>query len=200
MGSGEAASKGPAALYIHFCRLSKNSKQQIGAQSQTRQQYSMQGHIVGLQRYRATSGERNFIEQIKVQIFLQEVLAIEIMQEPPSNLEEKVNPSLIKDDFSLRKDPLIFTSIVSVLLNRSNKTSQVFPVLISTSHFLAQPTSHFLPKSTISRRLDSSSEANSSCYHNITNNIIRKIINVSQEKCRTKNGALRNFSINWIFL
>ena len=35
---------------------------------------------------------------------------------------------------------------------------------------------------------------------NITNNIFRKVINVQQEKCRTKNGHLRNSSINWIFL
>ena len=35
---------------------------------------------------------------------------------------------------------------------------------------------------------------------NITDNIIRKVINVYQEKCRTKNGALRNSSIRWIFL
>ena len=35
---------------------------------------------------------------------------------------------------------------------------------------------------------------------NITDKIIRKIINVQQEKCRTKNGILRNSSINWLFL
>ena len=34
----------------------------------------------------------------------------------------------------------------------------------------------------------------------ITDNIIRKVINVKQEKCKTKNGALRNSGINWIFL
>ena len=46
--------------------------------------------------YRATSGERNFIEPIKVSIFLGVVLAIDIMQEPQTNLEEKVNPSILK--------------------------------------------------------------------------------------------------------
>ena len=35
---------------------------------------------------------------------------------------------------------------------------------------------------------------------NITDNIIRKVINVYHEKCRTNNGPLRNSSINWIFL
>ena len=60
-----------------------------------------------LYRYRATSGERkerNFIERITHQTFLEAVLAIEIMQESQSNLEEKVNPSVLKDDFSSRTD------------------------------------------------------------------------------------------------
>ena len=35
---------------------------------------------------------------------------------------------------------------------------------------------------------------------NITDNIIRKVINVQQEKRTTKNGTLRNSNINWIFL
>ena len=39
-----------------------------------------------------------------------------------------------------------------------------------------------------------------SIYSNITDNISRKIINVQQENCRTKEGALRKPSINWIFL
>ena len=34
--------------------------------------------MVDLYRYRATSGERNFIERIKAPIFLEAVLAIEI--------------------------------------------------------------------------------------------------------------------------
>ena len=75
--------------------------------------------MVDLQRYRATSGERNFI----VPIFLEAVLAIEIMQEPQSDLEEIVNPSILKDDFSSRTDPFILTSIEPLLLDRSSKTS-----------------------------------------------------------------------------
>ena len=42
----------------------------------------MQSQTVDLQRYRATSGERNFIKQIKAPIFLETVLAVEIMYEP----------------------------------------------------------------------------------------------------------------------
>ena len=51
------------------------------------------------------------------------VLAIETMYEPQSNLEEKVNPSILKDDFSSRADPSIFTSIAPVLLVQSNETN-----------------------------------------------------------------------------
>ena len=39
----------------------------------------LHGCMVDLQRYRATSGERNFIEQIKAPIFLEAVVAIEKM-------------------------------------------------------------------------------------------------------------------------
>ena len=86
-------------------------------------------------RHSATSGERNFIKRIKAPIFLEAVLEIEIIQEPQSNLEEKVNPSILKDDFSSRIDPPIFTAIEPLLLDQSNKTSQVLPALKSTSHF-----------------------------------------------------------------
>ena len=51
----------------------------------------MHGRMVHLQ---TTSGERKFIEQIKAPIFLEAVLTVEIMYEPQSNLEEKVNPSI----------------------------------------------------------------------------------------------------------
>ena len=43
--------------------------------------------------------------------------------ESQSNLEEKVNPSILKDDFSSRTEPSIFTSIEPVLLDQSKKTS-----------------------------------------------------------------------------
>ena len=59
----------------------------------------MHGHIVDLWRYRVTLGKRNFIEQIKAPIFLEVVLAIKIMYKPKANLEEKVNTSILKDDF-----------------------------------------------------------------------------------------------------
>ena len=63
--------------------------------------------MADLKRYRATSGERHLIERIKAPIFLEEVLAIEIMLEPQSNLEEKVNARILKDAFSSRTDPSI---------------------------------------------------------------------------------------------
>ena len=36
---------------------------------------------------------------------------------PPIELEEKVNPSILKDDFSLRTDLSIFTSITPAFLD-----------------------------------------------------------------------------------
>ena len=115
--------------------------------------------MVDLQRHGATSGERNFkdqIKRIKTPIFVETAAAIEIMLEPQSNLEEKDNPNILKDDFSTRNDPSIFTSIAPVLLDQSNETSWIFPALRSRSHFLHQ--------STVSRISDASSEGNSSCY------------------------------------
>ena len=73
------------------------------------------------------------------------------MQEPQSNLEEKASPSILKDDYSSRLDPSIFTSVAPALLDQSNETSWVFPAMNSTSHYL--------PQSTLSFRSDSSSEA-----------------------------------------
>ena len=63
------------------------------------------------------------MERIKAPIFLEAVLAIEIIQEPQYNLEEKVNCSILKDDFSSRTDRSIFLSIAPVLLDQSNETS-----------------------------------------------------------------------------
>ena len=55
--------------------------------------------------------QRNFRELIKAPIFLEAVLAIETMQEPQSNLNEKEGPSILRDDFSSRTDLSNFTSI-----------------------------------------------------------------------------------------
>ena len=46
-----------------------------------------------------TSGERNFIKQINTPIFLEAILPTEIIEEPQSNLQKKVNPNILKDDF-----------------------------------------------------------------------------------------------------
>ena len=82
----------------------------------------MQGCVIDLQRYRyryrATSRERNFTERIKVLIFLEAVLVIEIAPK----LEDKDNLSLLKDDFSSKTDPSITMSLARVLLDQSNET------------------------------------------------------------------------------
>ena len=54
---------------------------------------------------------------------MEAVLSVEIIYKPKSKLEEKDNPSIIKDAFSSRLDPFIFTSTAPELLNCSNKTS-----------------------------------------------------------------------------
>ena len=136
----------------------------------------MYGFKVDLQRYRATSGERNFkgnhrrnfIEQIKAATFLEVVLAIEILQEPQSNLEEKVTTN--------HKPHL--APVQSVLQIRFR----------FRSHFQLLPQIRCL----IAFRVQSSMISTNS---NISDNIIMKVINLLQEKCRTKNGALRNSSI-----
>ena len=66
------------------------------------------------------------------------------MEEPQCNLEERVNPSILKDNFSSRTDLSIFTAIAPVLLDQSNETSCIFPALKSTSHF--QPQATFSPQ------------------------------------------------------
>ena len=53
-------------------------------------------------------------------------------------LEKIAKTGISKDDFSSTTDPSIFTSIVPVLLGKSNETSTVFPAVKSTSHFLPQ--------------------------------------------------------------
>ena len=60
---------------------------------------------------------------MKAPIFLKAILPIEIMKEHQSNLEEQANPSILKDDFSSRIDPPIFTSIEPLLLDHLNETS-----------------------------------------------------------------------------
>ena len=72
----------------------------------------MHGRMVDLQRYKASSGERNFIERAnKASIFLEAVLA----KEHQSNFEEKSTPASKKMIFFSRTDPSIFTSIAPEL-------------------------------------------------------------------------------------
>ena len=62
--------------------------------------------------------KKNFIERIKAPIFLEAVLAIKVMNELQSNLEESVNPRILKDDIFSRTDPSILTLIEPVVLDR----------------------------------------------------------------------------------
>ena len=55
--------------------------------------------------------------------FLEAVLAIEIMQEPQPDLEEKDKSSILQDDFPSRTYQSIFASIALVSLDWSNETN-----------------------------------------------------------------------------
>ena len=84
--------------------------------------------MVDLWRHRAISEERKKEKRLqkegkKTPNFLEALLAIEIMLELQANLEDKVNPSILKDDFSSRSDPSIFKSKAVVLLDWSDETN-----------------------------------------------------------------------------
>ena len=47
----------------------------------------------------------------------------------PIQFRKRDSPSILKEDFSSRTDPSIFTSMAPELLNRSNGRGSVFPAL-----------------------------------------------------------------------
>ena len=115
---------------------------------------------------------------------------------PQSDLEQKVDPSILKDALSSRTDPSIFISMGPLLLDWSNETTWVFPALKSTSYFL--------PQSTMSRRSDPSSEANSSSCHrsdawsHLEQSAVVQIALIWKwnQKIRRK-GAFSSIQISW---
>ena len=122
-----------------------------------------------------------------------------------ANLEEKVNRSILKDDFRQeRTHPFLHQQ------NQCNQTGQSFSSIeinkslpasvhsVSQIKFKFRSQFWFLPqiRCLITLRLQSSFSIDSK----VTDNIIRKVINVQQEKYRTNNGPLRNSNINWIIL
>ena len=112
--------------------------------------------MVDLQRYRATSGERNFFGGS---------FSNRNNVRAPIQFGRESQPQYLKISLYSRKDPTIFTTIASVFLDQSNKTSQVFPALKSTSHLPPQSTVSDSSLDTVSTMSDSSSDANSSCCH-----------------------------------
>ena len=104
MGSREATSEGPPVLHIHFCSLSNNSKQQLGAPAQTWQQYSMYTWLYS-----------RFIE-----------IQSNLRRKKFHWTNEGSNPGILKDDFSSKTVPSIFTTIAPMLLDQSNKISWGF--------------------------------------------------------------------------
>ena len=104
MGSREATSEGPTVLHIRFCSLSNNSKQQLGAPAQTWQQYSMYTWLYS-----------RFIE-----------IQSNLRRKKFHRTNEGSNPGILKDDFSSKTVPSIFTTIAPMLLDQSNKISWGF--------------------------------------------------------------------------
>ena len=111
--------------------------------------------MTDLQRYKANSREKIFIEWVNKTNKSSNCLGGSFSNR--DNVRASIQfgrenePQHLKRwFFCSRTDPSIFTSIAPVLLHQSNKTNWVFPAL---------------PQSTVSYRLDSSSEANSSCCH-----------------------------------
>ena len=87
------------------------------------------------------------------------------------------------DFSSIKINKLLHAPVYSVSLIKLKLKKQLF--LLSQVRCLVKP---WLESTIIS--IDS----------NITDNIMRKVINALQEKCTTRNRALRNYSIKWIFL
>ena len=61
------------------------------------------------------------MERIKASIFLEVVLKTDNVK-APIQFRRESQPQLLKDDFSSRTDPSIFTSIAPVFLDSSTKT------------------------------------------------------------------------------
>ena len=72
---------------------------------------SMYGRFIEIQ---SNLRRKNFIERTKAPISLAAVAAMELM------LKEKVNPSILKYNFSSRTKPSIFRSVAPALLEKSN--------------------------------------------------------------------------------
>ena len=100
------------------------------------------------------------------------------------------NPNILKDDFSSRTDPPIFTSILPLLIDCSNKTTWVIPPLKSTSRFL--------PQSTMPHKPDSSSEANSSCCHRYAWSHLEQRVAVLQIKIFQLAGNCNTDLLAWV--
>ena len=68
---------------------------------------------------RVASGEKDFMEQIKVGDNFSNRGNLRALV----RFRRESQPTILKDDFSSRTDPSLFTSIAPVLLDWSNKTS-----------------------------------------------------------------------------
>ena len=188
------------------------SKQQLRAQAHTLQQYSIARAYVRFTEIKSNFRRKKLHRANKGSKLLAHItFVMETMQEVKSNLEEKDNFSILKDDsffFFFRSGPIHFQ-----INRRSYQTGQIKQAGYF-QHRNQQATSQPSPfcligqiqieKLNLADAIKSDLLYNRKWYHsrrsNITDNFIRKVINVQQKRCRTKNGRLKNSSINWIFL
>ena len=75
----------------------------------------------------------NFRKQTKALFYLKQMSVTETMKESQSNLLEKKNPTILKDNFSLKVDPTIFISTTTEFLHKSTKSCR--------SHWISEPKS-----------------------------------------------------------
>ena len=83
----------------------------------------MKRHMLDSQKYRATSGKRNFKERIKAPIFLEPVLAIRAHIQ--FKRERQPYPNILKHGFSSRTDPSSFTSETKKKRKKTKKTNKL---------------------------------------------------------------------------
>ena len=113
------------------------------------------------------------------------------MKETQHNLEKKDNSSILKVDFSSRTDRSFSPSIAPESVDLSSETNRVFPALKSRSHFLPSPQCLVDPiqvqKPTLvvdaNLKLDHTMSSHViSIDSNITDKIVRRVINVKRKK------------------
>ena len=166
----------------------------------------MQGRRVDILRRKVTSAEKNFIERIKAPIFLGEVLAIEINIRAPIQFRRQSQPQHLKMWFFLKNKPIHFhiNSTSAVRLVKRNQLSflsiEINKLLLTLVHSVSLIRFKFRIQFQLLlqiRCLIALRISQISTDANITDEIIRKVINVQQKKFMSQRWSLEELpSIN----